>query len=600
MRSFVVGIIAWFALTVTASEHVAGQAQELTSAVLGAITTEHLDTHSREITRYERPSGSPGENAAIDYIAATLAGAGVPFEVHEFMGYTSNPISASVTVRGTDFDPQAITMSFSGATDGVEGIAVDLGALSDLPELEIGTGERLFVRDTRGFEHVRGKVVIVTGQVRNIPTRVLQELGAVAAIFVNPEERLNDLIVTSTWGTPSLMSQHRLPTLPVAHIKKSDGDRLRAMMASGEVTVRVRTEVDEGWKPLRLAVARITPGDADEATPYVLLGGHIDGWYYGGTDEGASNAAMLQMAIAYHQNRDQMKHGLVVAWWPGHSNARYAGSTWFADTFFDELRTRGLAYLNIDGVGQIDAERFGASTSPALAELAIDIVGGLTGQTVRPGRPGRNSDQAFNGIGLPLLQFSHARSEEDGGYWWWHTPDDTYDKIDFDVLRTDTELYVTAISELVAAPAYPVSLPLELDALADALTEREAESDGALDLSEARARVDRLRELWTEAFPGGLVTEDPTRTLDIAILRALRPLHRIMFVPGSDYHPGPGIYGRPLPGLEPARILAEEAPATDRYGFAMAQLLRERNRILEAIDQATRAATDLTERRAGS
>ena len=600
MRSFVVGIIVAAAHTLMAAGHVAGQEHELTAAVLSGITPEHLDTHSREITRYERPSGSPGENAAIDYIAATLAGVGVPFEIHEFMGYTSNPISASVTVSGTDFDPQAITMSFSGATDGIEGVAVDLGSLGDLPELEIGTGERLFVRDPRGFEHVRGKVAIVTGQARNIPTRVLEELGAVAAIFVNPVERLNDLIVTSTWGTPSLVSQHRLPTLPVAHIKKGDGDRLRAMMASADIIVRVRTEVDAGWKPLRLAVARIMPDDADAATPYVLLGGHIDGWYYGGTDEGASNAAMLQMAIAYHQNRDQMKRGLVVAWWPGHSNARYAGSTWFADAFFDELRTRGLAYLNIDGVGQMDAQHFGASTSPALAKLAIDVVASLTGQTVRPGRPGRNSDQAFNGIGLPLLQFSHERSEEDGGYWWWHTPDDTYDKIDFDVLRTDTELYVTAISELLAAPAYPASLPLELDALTDALTERERESDGALDLSEARARVDRLSELWTQAFARDPVPGDPRRASDVAVLRALRPLHRIMFVPGSDYHPDPGIYGRPLPGLEPARILAEEDPASDRYRFAMAQLLRERNRVLEAIDEATRAATDLIERSGGS
>ena len=600
MRSFVVGTIASFALTLADATRVAGQQPDLTARVLAAVTTDRLDAHAREITRYERPSGSPGENAAIDYIVATLEAAGVPVEVHEFMGYTSNPISASVTVPGTDFDPQAITMAFSGATEGVEGVAIDLGELGDLPELELGTGERLVVRDPSGFEHVRGKVAIVTGQPRNIPTRVLEELGAVAAIFVNPEERVNDLIVTSTWGTPSLRSQHRLPKLPVAHIKRSDGDRLRAMMASADVTVRVRTEVDTGWKPLRLCVARVMPDDADDTTPYVLLGGHIDGWYHGGTDEGASNAAMLQMAISYHQNRDKMRHGLLVAWWPGHSNGRYAGSTWFADTFFDDLRRRGLAYLNIDGVGQMGARRFGASTSPALAPLAIDIVASLTGQAIRPGRPGRNSDQAFNGIGLPLLQFNHSRSAEDGGYWWWHTPDDTYDKIDFDVLRTDTELYVTAISELVAAPVYPVSIQLELDALMDALMEREAESERALDLSRARARVDRLREMWTEAFARAPVPQDSTRALDSAILRVLRPLHRIMFVPGSDHHPDPGIYSRPLPGLEPARILAEEDPSSDRYRFAMAQLLRERNRILEAIDEATRAATDLIERGAGS
>lgn len=592
MRSFVVGIAASLVLTLAAASPVRTQEAGLTRPVLDAITPERLDAHAREITRHQRPSGSAGENAAIDYIVAMLRSADVPVEVHEFMGYTSDPISASVTVPGADFDPEAITLAFSGATDGVVGVAVDMGTLDDLPDLELGTGERLVLRDPAGFEHVRGQIAVVTGQPRNIPTAALAELGVIAVIFVNPEERLNDLIVTSTWGTPSLMSKHRLNTLPVAQIKKSAGDRLRALMAGGEVTVRVRTEVRTGWKPLRLPVARIAPEGADDTTPYVLLGGHIDAWYYGGTDEAASNAAMLEMAIAFHENRDEMHRGLVVTWWPGHSNGRYAGSTWFADTFFDDLRTRAVAYLNIDGVGQIDAKRFGASTSPALAALAAGVIRDATGQTVRTGRPGRNSDQAFNGIGLPLLQLSHGRLAEDGGTWWWHTPDDTYDKIDFDILRTDTELYVRAIAELVAAPTLPIDLGAEFDALAEALRDREMESGGALDLSEARSRAGFLAGLWAQGSRQ-LAGQASTPEQDAALLRVLRPIHRIMFVPGSDHHPDPGVYGQRLPGLEPARVLAAEDPSSDRYGFAMAQLVRERNRVLEAIDEATHAAMDL-------
>jgi len=38
-------------------------------------------------------------------------------------------------------------------------------------------------------------------------------------------------------------------------------------------------------------------------------------------------AAMLVLALALHEVRDRLRHGLRVAWWPGHSNARYAGST---------------------------------------------------------------------------------------------------------------------------------------------------------------------------------------------------------------------------------------------------------------------------------
>ena len=106
------------------------------------------------------------------------------------------------------------------------------------------------------------------------------------------------------------------------------------------------------------------------------------------------------------------------AWWPGHSNARYGGSTWFADHHFDELRTRGVAYVNIDGMGQMGARRFGATASAAVGGLAADVVAQRTGDAVEPVRPGRNSDQSFNGVGLPLLQLDHRRLEEDGGYWW--------------------------------------------------------------------------------------------------------------------------------------------------------------------------------------
>jgi len=582
-------IVATVACGVVASSLTA-QAPDLARAVKANVTAESLDALAREITRYERPSGSPGENAAIDFIAERLEAAGVPVTVYELTGYTSNPVSATVSVPGSDFAPSAITMAFSGATAGIEATAVDLGDLDDLPELEVGTGEVLSVRDAERYAHVRGKIAIVTGRPRNVPTLALEQLGAVAAVFVNPEERLNDLIVTSTWGTPSMLSAFRLPELPTAQIRRSDGDRLREMMRAGPVTLRVRTEVDTGWRPLRLPVARIMPEGVDDA-PYVLFGGHIDAWYHGATDEGASNAAMLDLAIAFHANRDRMRRGLVVAWWPGHSNGRYAGSTWFADRFFDELRTRGIAYLNIDGVGQTGAKRFSASTSAALRDLALRVIRDGVGEDGRHGRPGRNSDQAFNGVGLPLLQINHTRLAEDGGYWWWHTPDDTYDKIDAHVLETDAELYADAIAALVAEPLPPLDVRAEAEALVAALRVREAESGGALDLSAARERAANLAELFATAR-ARLVAAPPSPELDLALMRVLRPLHRLMFVPGSDHHPDPGIYGAPLPGLEPARILAEEPPDSDRYGFALAQLVRERNRILEALDEATFFALD--------
>lgn len=585
-------LVALAACTADTPAPTTAEVDVLAQSVKAAITTDALMTFSAAIAEHVRPSGSPGENAAIDTIVATLEANGVPVAVHELDAYASDPVSASVTIPGTDFAPEAITMAYSASSAGTVGEVVDMGALSDLPRLEVGTGERLVIEGEdfgADLPDLTGKVAIVDGQPRNLPTIAMERMGAAAIVFINPEERLNDLIVTSTWGSPSLMNYHRLPGVPVAQIARGAGEELRARMAAGPVELRVETEVATGWKPLRLAVATIEPTGKDSA-PYVLLGGHIDGWYHGATDEAASNAAMLALALAFHDVRDQLRHGLVVAWWPGHSNARYAGSTWFADEFFTDLRTRGLAYMNIDGVGQMEAKRFGASASEAFQPFAARVVEATQGEAISPSRPGRNSDQAFNGVGLPLIQFNHTRLAEDGGYWWWHTPDDTYDKIDPGTLKTDTDLYADALAEMLAGSRYPVSLSAQVASLAEAVAARDAASGGALGLGEQlggrmvglREAAERLDELADAGSVGPL-----------DLVAVLRPLHRVMYVPLNTYHPDPGVGLGPLPGLAPARILSSEDAGSDRRGFAATGLARERNRLVEAVDQALSTAVDV-------
>ena len=569
--------------------------RQLAAAVRTAITPDRLAVHTREIVRHERPSGSPGENAAIDYIVATLRADGVPVEVHAFQAYASDPVSARVEVVGSDYAPDAITMSFSGSTRGLEAPLVDVGRLRDLPNLAVGTGERLILAGDAGDRRIRngadvsGAIALVEGQPRNAPVAVLAELGAVGIIFVNPEERLNDLIVTSTWGTPSLRNQHRLPTLPVAQIRKSAGENLRQRLARGPVRVRLAIEVSTGWKEQRIAVARIPAPDSD--APFVLFGGHIDAWYHGGTDEGASNAAMVELARAFHRQRHLLRRGLVVAWWPGHSNGRYAGSTWFADRFFDDLRERGVAYVNIDGIGQTGAKRFGGATTASLAALASRVVHDRTGTDIDPSRPGRNSDQSFNGIGLPLLQISHTRLSEDGGYWWWHTPDDTFDKVDFDILKADTDLYVDALSEMLAAATFPIDLVAEVRALGDVMAQRARAGGGRFDLPEAARRQRTLLGIVEEIQGNDAASTGPE--IDLARIRILRPLHRVLYSPVGPFHPDPGRNLGLLPGLAPVAILASEDPSTDRYRFAYATLVRERNRLLEALDLAIEEAKRL-------
>jgi len=604
--TLVVGGLAFAAACATPPAQPSAGADEvgdLAAEVRGLITPAGLEVQAAAIVEHERPSGSPGELAAIDYIVETLTSAGVPVEVHDYQAYASTPISASIEVPGTDFAPQAITYSFSASVDGLEAPLVDVGSLRDLPALQVGTGERLVLAGeidapgsaAGGFPDVSGAIALVMGNPGSASVDRLEMLGAVGVVYVNQQERLNDLIVTTTWGTPSLRNYQRLPKLPAVHVKASDGERLRAMLARGPVRIRVSAEVDTGWRPHRLAVATISAPDPD--APFVLFGGHIDAWYHGGTDEGASNAAMVELAKAFHAHRDRLRRGLVVAWWPGHSNARYGGSTWFADHYFDELRTRGVAYVNVDGIGQMDAQRFGASASAALAGLAAEVVANRTGAEINPRRPGRNSDQSFNGIGLPLLQISHSRLAEDGGYWWWHTPDDTFDKIDFDVLKIDTDLYADALAALLAAPVLPLDLVNEVIVLGESIARRQSEAVERFDLAGASGRQARLLGL-VERIQEGIQQGDIAEA-DLELVRIIRPLHRVLYSPSSPFHPDSGLEGGALPGLAPLRTLSSADPGSDVYRFAEVTLVRERNRLLEALDNAIDHAERLLSGAAG-
>lgn len=565
--------------------------QDLVEAAKAEVTVANMEHELDSIVQYDRLSGSPGEFAAVEYLRRTLENEGVEVSVDTFSAYISDPISATLDVPGTDFAPQAITVSGSGTVSNLRGQAVDLGTLSDLPPILTETGERLILdqqgpvgsKDFRSVPDLTGKIAVVTGQPRPVPVTQLERMGAAAVVFVNPEERLNDLTTTTVWGEPSLVNYHRIPTLPVAEIKHSDGERLRTMMARGPVRLRLSTKTETGWKELRLLTATI-PGPTEDA-PFVLAGGHLDAWYHGGTDNGGANVAMIEIARAFHRNRDKLERGLLVAWWPGHSNGRYAGSTWFVDNHYDELRRRAVAHVNFEGLGQIDAKRFSANATASLNDMVQGLFRKETGDTVRVTPPGRNSDQSFNGVGLPLLQINHYRLPEDGGYWWWHTPDDTRDKVSAEVLKVDADLYVDAIGQLLAEPLLPLDISATVERLGSILRERQETAGGKLDLSSAITRQEELLET-VRRLEVNLETVETGAELDLGLVAVLRPLHRVLYTLLGPYHPDPAVDEGPLPGLNPVEMLAANDPTTDRHRFALTTLRRELPRILEAIDTA--------------
>ena len=549
--------------------------------VLAEVDPRELEQHARAIVQHRRDGGSPGESAAVDYVVKTLSADGIRVDLYEFPAYVSNPGACSLRIEGAE--PRVAkcrtqALAAPSPEGGLHGRLIDVG--------------RGRVEDYEGID-VSGKVALIDDLPLPWGVKNAEDAGATGAIFTSSSELIQELTVSPIWGTPTHENVGSLPKIPSIHINKPDGDALREAVASGPVSVTIVSEVETGFKTLRLPVATVE--SAKDPDGFVLLGGHIDGWHYGAVDEGASNAAMLAMARLFHRHRDRLERSLKVAWWPAHSNGRYAGSAWFVDHAWMDLRRNALAYMNIDGVGQAGASRYGSAGTASMDALARAVFEDVAGVTAPQGRPGRNSDEGFYGIGLPLLQFSHGREDPGGRYWYWHTTEDTFDKIDFDVLAGDTRLYVAALSRLLTEPIPPMRLQEEAAELEKRLEERREVAEGHLDLDGVVTRARELTALARE-LDEKLVNAAPSaKAGDIAraMIRVLRPVLRVMYQSSGPYHQDPALQIPKLPGLAALDALVELPQDSDLYRFTRTYLVRERNRLEDHLEQALAEARAL-------
>ncbi len=79
------------------------------------VSADEAMTHTREIARWVRLSGSADERKAFDYIEQVLSGYGLSTKIHEPTCLVSLPISGALEVDGQRIEP-CITHSFSIST----------------------------------------------------------------------------------------------------------------------------------------------------------------------------------------------------------------------------------------------------------------------------------------------------------------------------------------------------------------------------------------------------------------------------------------------------------------------------------------------------
>ncbi|HVQ75701.1 MAG TPA: hypothetical protein VMT79_09210, partial [Candidatus Binatia bacterium] len=77
------------------------------------------------------------------------------------------------------------------------------------------------------------------------------------------------------------------------------------------------------------------------------------------------------------------------------------------------------------------------------------------------------------------------------------------------------------------------------------------------------------------------------------LMRLSRALVPLLYTTGDRFAHDLAVGVPPLAGLDRARGLAGMDPASDLFKFSLTALVREENRVLHALDEATALATEL-------
>ena len=566
----------------------------LEKGLLDQLDGKLMMQHTTEISRYDRVSGGPGERQAMDYLISVLEREKIPHQVHGFDAYLSHPGKAQIVVMGRDGTVTPLlakARAFSGSTPAG-------GATGETVWVEGGKDMFRDFDTWRVLERMdlSGKIVVSEGGGRlNMITA--QRRGALAYIHVWPKElpfgRVPEGVVNPVWGTPEPGDADSIPAIPVVSVGKQHAGLIQSAAA-----VKVESTVCTGWMPVRVVVAHISPGAAGSAAgslarQFVLVHGHMDSWHLGATDNATGNALCLEVARVLHRNSHLLTRGVRVAWWPGHSAGRYAGSAWYADAFYNDLFRDCLGHINIDSPGMQDAVDLSEVVCAAeAAGFSCSVVEDLTG--VRPHRTGptRSSDQSFWGAGVPsvFLTVSHVP----GGAWWWHTEDDTIDKADWEFLLRDARTYLLGTYRLATCEVLSFDFEAASRELLDALAGLERSAGDRFDFSGLRASLEHIRVLAT-ALGDQIRPSSEIAALDKlndALLRSSRAITRLAYTLSSPYHPDPAVPMRLMPGMSEAARLEGLNAGCDDSRFLLVRLVRERNRAAHLLDTVEAALRD--------
>jgi Zn-dependent M28 family amino/carboxypeptidase len=587
----------------------ATQVDQLEQSVLDAISADETWNTVETLSTTIRLSGNEDEAKAIDFLTGKLSEYGVSYTLHTPTLFVSWPLGASLRVLGENgYSVMAKTPAMSVSTGGQE-VEGDLVYVSTGQAKGMTT---LFQSVDLGDIDLTGKVIITEGLPMPGKVAEIASHGAVAAIFVGPGERIHEGVCTTIWGSPDLDSMGRQPNIPILAVNNPEGRKLIETAKSGGARIAFSTNLDTQWRPIPILEAEIKGSAAPEE--FVLVHGHLDGWHYGIGDNLTGDATLLELARVFKQHESGLKRTVKFAWWSGHSHGRYAGSTWYADTFALDLAENCVAQVDCDSPGcrwtSVFTDVMWTEEAGPVVKSAVKDV---TGETAHWARPLRAGDYSFNNLGITGYLMLSSTMPDDlraekgyypvggcGGNIAWHTEDDTLEIGNKDNLYRDVKVYAAAVLRVVNAPVPGFDFRLTLDSFEKTLDDYQQIAGDRFDFAPARGDIAALRSDLDAFYQqiaalDGVDAGDPAAKAASAQLRQLaRILVAVNYSRQGRFWQDPAETVQPLPDLSLVKKMVAAEPGSHAANAGLVSMQRGMNRLRWALRQAGKVARGQT------
>lgn len=466
------------------------------------VSKEAMSANFDELMQYPPlHSGSPEEEQAIQVLRKKLVEYGLEPKILRYEAYITDPKTAKLTVTAPQvMEIQTTPYRQAGSTT-QEGFEAEVIYIPP---------------DMIGYQECRDKIVLceqkTSGDWMGLQGKLLlnlQEMGALGLIVIEQDDFMPTVCHQradfSVSGNPTSDNLHLIPKIPaILHVSHRDGAKLRKIAQLGGMRSHIISFAETRWKRLPLLVAEIK--GRKEPDKFILVNGHVDTPPYclGATDNISGDTAILEVARILNKHKEKLRRSVRIAYWTGHEIGKYAGSTWYNDALWHDLRYNCVASYNIDSPGVQGATTVREAPYCEALDAVLESVKEATGITVEHYRwPTRAGDGSFWGTGLPHVSVTTSRPKEtydphvnySGGGWWWHTPYETHDKMDIDILVTDVKIELNLIWRLANCPVLPFNYIQYSERMLKILEELQAKSEKISGFYNLYHLIDEAKEL---------------------------------------------------------------------------------------------------------